>query len=525
MAPAVAKVPSPGSDQVAVCIDAGTTVIKAVVFDAAGRELVVTRRDTAVRRPARERTEQDMDEVWEAVVGAVVEAVQAADRPVRLLALTAQGDGAWLVDADGRPVRPGVLWNDGRAAGVVERWQADGVLDEAFRTNASLTNAGLPNAVLRALEVEEPEVVDRAAAVLTCGGWLFLQLTGVLGIDTSEASAPWLDIARGTYSDELVALYGLAHRRDLLPPLIADEDRVHPLAASAAERLGLPAGTPVVLAPYDIVATALGSGATDPGQAVCILGTTLCTETVVAAPDTTGEPSGLTLALGRPHRLLRAFPTLAGAGVVDWTATLLGLPDAHAVSDLAADAPPGADGLRVLPYLSPAGERAPFLDPAASGLFTGVTFGHGRPHVARAVLEGLAHVIRDCLEAAPERPAELRLCGGGAASALWCQVIADVTGVETVRTDDAQNGAKGALLTALSALGEQPGVSAAAGELVRERDRFVPARDVRDLHDGEHAEFLASRELAAQRWRHWRAAAGPAADAPGDATDAEPVRA
>jgi erythritol kinase len=218
--------------------------------------------------------------------------------------------------------------------------------------------------------------------------------------------------ARGAYSDELVALYGLEKHRALLPRLLPDDERVHELAPAAAERLGLPAGTPVVLAPYDIVATAIGAGATEPGQALSILGTTLCTETVIGSPDTAGEPSGLTVALGAPGRLVRAFPTLAGTGVIDWTATLLGLPGAAEVLELAGDAVPGADGLRVLPYLSPAGERAPFLDASASGLFTGVTFGHGRAEYARAVLEGLAHVIRDCLEAAPQRPAELRVTGG-----------------------------------------------------------------------------------------------------------------
>jgi xylulokinase len=503
------------SDGVAVCVDAGTTVIKTVVFDADGRELAVTRRDTAVAHPTRERSEQDMGEVWDAVVGTVREAVERVDRPVRLIALTAQGDGAWLVDAAGRPVRPAVLWNDGRAADVVAGWRSEGVLDEAFRTNASLTNAGLPNAVLRVLDAEEPDVLNRAAAVLTCGGWLLLRLTDVLGIDTSEASAPWLDIRQGAYSDELVALYGLEHRRNLLPPLLHDSDRVHPLSTDAAGQLGIPADTPVVIAPYDIVSTAVGSGATDPGQATSVLGTTLCTETVITQPDTAGEPSGLTLALGRPERLLRAFPTLAGTGVIDWTVALLGLPGPAAVSELAAQAPPGADGLRVLPYLSPAGERAPFLDAAASGLLTGATFAHGREHVARAVLEGLAHVIRDCLTAvrggsaarpAPTTPTEVRLCGGGAASALWCQIIADVTGVEAVCTEDTETGAKGALLTALTALGDHADVSAAATALVRERHRFVPDKAVRDLHDAEHAEFLSTRALAAQRWGHWRAA-------------------
>lgn len=489
---------------VAVCVDAGTTVIKAVVFDADGRERVVTRRETAVHHPRVNRAEQDMDEVWHAVVATVREAVQRAGRPVRFLALTAQGDGAWLVDAEHRPVRPAVLWNDGRAADTVRGWAEDGVLERAFRVNASLTNAGLPNAVLRHLAVEEPAALAAAHSVLTCGGWLFLRLTGVLGIEASEASAPWLDIRAGTYSDALLDAYGLAEHRRLLPPLLTGDRQTARVTAEAAGALGLPAGTPVVLAPYDIVATALGVGATEPGQATCVLGTTLCTEMLIEAPDTEGQPAGLTLDFGVPGRLVRAFPTLAGTGVLDWLVALLGLRDHGELTELAAHVGPGAGGLRVLPYLSPAGERAPFLDPAASGLVTGALLAHGREHLARAVLEGLAHVIRDCLEAAPHRPVELGLCGGGAASDLWCRLIADVTGVPVVRTEDSQVGAKGALLFAGTALGDHPDLTTAARALVRPSVRWEPDADTREFHDAEHAEFLATRALAATRWAGWR---------------------
>jgi xylulokinase len=477
-------------NEVAVCVDAGTTVIKAVVFDADGRELVVTRRDTTVRHPSRAQCEQDMAEVWAAVVATVREAVERVARPVRLLAVTAQGDGAWLVGPDREPVRPAVLWNDGRAADIVRGWRADGTLEQAYRTNGSLTNAGLPNAILRSLG-------DTTSTVLTCGGWLFLKLTGVLGIEKSEASAPWLDIHRGAYSTELTDLYGIDPA--VLPPLLTEQ--VQPLTAT---ELGLPAGTPVVLAPYDIVTTAFGTGATSAGQATCILGTTLCTELLVESPDTTGEPSGLTLDFGVPGLLMRSFPTLAGTGVVDWLLDLLGLTDHAEVTVLAEQAPPGADGLRVLPYLSPAGERAPFLDPAASGLVTGMLFGHGRAHLARAVLEGLAHVIRDCLDAAPGRPVELGLCGGGAASALWCQLIADITGVPAVSTEDTQVGAKGALVFASTVLGDHPDLTAAAAALVRPGARYEPDTSTQDLYEQAHAEFLATRALAATRWSAWR---------------------
>ncbi|WP_253194559.1 FGGY-family carbohydrate kinase [Streptomyces sp. MP131-18] len=493
------------NEPVAVCVDAGTTMIKAVVFGDDGRELAVFRRETAVGHPRGDRAEQDMAAVWDAVVAAAGEAIAHAARPVRLLAVTAQGDGAWLVDRDHRPVRPAVLWNDARAAGIVRAWRSDGVLERAFRDNASLTNAGLPNAILRVLAAEEPDALAAAHAVLTCGSWLFLRLTGVLGIDASEASAPWLDIRTRGYSDALLAAYGLTAHRGLLPPLLTGADQVGALTARAADELGLAPGTPVVLAPYDIVSTALGTGATAVGQAACVLGTTLCTEVLIDAPAPDGEPSGLTLDFGVPGLLMRAFPTLAGTGVLDWTVGLLGLRDHDQLSALAAAVPPGAAGLRVLPYLSPAGERAPFLDAAASGLVTGMLFSHGREHLARAVFEGLAHVIRDCLDAAPGRPAELRLCGGGTASALWCQLIADVTGVPTTATQDSEVGAKGALLFALTALGDYRDLTAAASALVRPGRRFDPEPALRDLHEREHAEFLASRELAATRWTGWRA--------------------
>ncbi|WP_049575520.1 FGGY-family carbohydrate kinase [Streptomyces sp. SBT349] len=492
-------------EPVTVCVDAGTTVIKAVVFDAAGRELVVSQRKTEVRHPRPDLAEQDMDAVWDAVVAAVREAVGQAGGRVRLLALTAQGDGAWLVDRAHRPVRPAVLWNDARAADVVREWRSTGVLDRAFRINASLTNAGLPNAILRALAVREPDSLRAAHAVLTCGGWLFLRLTGVLGLEPSDASAPWLDMRTRDYSDELLALYGLGEHRALLPPLLSGTEQIAGLTAQTAAALGVEAGTPVVLAPYDIVSTALGTGSTTAGQATCVLGTTLCTEVLIDAPDPAAEPSGLTLDFGVPGLAMRSFPTLAGTEVLDWTVELLGLDDHDELSALASRVPPGADGLRVLPYLSPAGERAPFLDAAASGLVAGALFTHRREHLARAVLEGLAHVIRDCLDAAPHRPVELGLCGGGAASALWCQLIADITGLPAVVTEDTQVGAKGALLFALTALGEYPDLSAAAAALVRPRLRFSPSAAARDVYDREHEEFLATRELAATRWRGWRA--------------------
>jgi erythritol kinase (D-erythritol 1-phosphate-forming) len=119
-----------------------------------------------VSRPHPGWAEQDMDAVWHAVVFAIRQLVHQLDAEVECIAITAQGDGCWLVDRGGAPTGPAILWNDGRAADVVEEWARAGVLGEAFRINGSLTSSGLPNAILTWLRRHDPDRLDRSAASL-----------------------------------------------------------------------------------------------------------------------------------------------------------------------------------------------------------------------------------------------------------------------------------------------------------------------------------------------------------------------
>lgn len=491
-----------------LCIDAGTTLIKAVVFDERGREIAIARRPTLVASPAPGFAEQDMLEVWTAVVESASEAIAASPQTIGRVALTAQGDGAWMIGHDGEPVRTAMLWNDARARRIVDRWESDGTLDRAFAINGSLGNMGLPHAIIRTLLDQDPSALDAVASVVTCGSWLFSKLTGVVGMHVSEASAPWLDIADGAYSPELLELYGLEAHRGLIPPVLSDAAVNQPVLRAVAARLGLAPETPVVLAPYDVVATAAGGGTVGDGAAFCILGTTLCTGIVAPSADTSGAAAGLTLRVSNDGPFVRAYPTLAGTGVIDWMARLLGLADAASVVALAADAPPGSGGLGVWPYFSPAGERAPFLDGDARGVIAGLSFEHSREHLARATVEGLAHVVKDCLDASGVQPSELTVSGGGAASDLWCETIADVTGVPTARTGDSQIGAKGALIHAAVATGDHPSVADAAAALVVSSDRFEPRAGLVELHRARHDDFLASRDAFAKRWSTWAAPHG-----------------
>lgn len=485
-----------------VAVDAGTSFIKVVVLDEDGHEVASDAQRTTVSRPAPSRSEQDMVEVRRAVFTCIASAVDGRQGDVRRVALTAQGDGAWLVAADGSPTGPAVLWNDGRAVDVLRRWQQDGVPEAAFRINGSLSNLGLPNAVLAWLHEHEPDALTDAAAVLTCGGWLFRCLTGVVGLHPSDASAPWLDVATGEVSDTLLDLYRLPWARPLIPPVLSGAASTQPLTAEAAAATGLPAGIPVTMAPYDVVSTATGSGAIAAGDAFCILGTTLCVGARQTAPDTSGTPAGLTI-LGDPGEpVVRAFPTLAGTGVVDWATDLLGLANPAALVALAATADRTANGLRMWPYLSPAGERAPFLDPAARGVIAGVSFATGRAEVARAVIDGLGHVIKDCLDAVDEPPVRLALAGGGAASDLWCRSIADITGVPTTRRALGQEGARGAVVAALVAEGALDEAGATA-RIAPAGATFDPDPARADEVARAHADFVETRAVLATRWSAW----------------------
>ncbi|NGN68078.1 carbohydrate kinase [Streptomyces sp. A7024] len=481
-------------------IDVGTSMIKSVVYDDQGRETAVARVATQVRRPHPGWAEQDMDAVWEAVAQTVREAVAElrakGAEPVWLVTFTAQGDGCWLVDAAGRPTGPAVLWSDGRAADIVDAWERAGVLADAFRRNGSLTFAGLPNAILTWFERHDPQRLARSTTALTAAGWLFLRLTGQAVMDESDASAPFIDHATGDYDQGIIDLFGLEDTRRLLPRVVGDEQRTAEITAEAAEQLDVPAGLPVVMAPYDIAATARGVGVVNPGQACAILGTTLCVEVVRTAVDTTGEPSGINIAYRGRERVLRAFPTLSGTEVLDWTAKTLALPGAQELISLAMEADPGAGGLAFLPYLSPAGERAPFLDPRARGTFWGLSLEHSRADVARSVLEGLSLALRDSLTASRTEIDELRLCGGGANSEAWCRLIADATGIPTARSTDTELGAKGAFLTGLVLTGAESSMHRAADKYVRMGGRWEPDPDRAALYAERYDSFRTWRELA-----------------------------
>ncbi|MGW3036048.1 FGGY family carbohydrate kinase [Streptomyces sp. NPDC001178] len=427
-----------------VGIDVGTSMVKAAAFDGTGRELAVEARPVGLALHGG-RVEQDMEEVYAAVVG-VLEALTARmAEPVELAGLTGQGDGVWLVDKDGRPVRPVVSWMDGRAHELLDQWLADGTFETVFRRTGSAMFPGCPGPLLAWLDRYEPKSLDAAATALYCKDMVFRRLTGApVTTDVSDASMPFLDPRTRAYDNRVVELLGLTHRRGLLAP-VGD-----PIATAEARGEGLPAGTRLANGPYDLPSCALGAGVTTPGDGLLIVGTCLASLVATTDLDLTGEPAGLYISTDRPGHWLRAMPAMVGTAALDWVLSTTGVHHEE-VDGLLAGTPPGANGVRVLPYFAPSGERAPFVEPRLRAELTGVSLESTKGDLIRATCEGIGYAARHCLEAAG-LTGSLAVCGGGTRSPAWMRLLADVLG-RPLRVVEGEVGARGAVLAAAQRYG------------------------------------------------------------------------
>ena len=459
-------------------IDAGTTAVKAVLYSLEGETLAAGHRAVGVVRTPDGGAESDIDAVWDAVVGAVRQALslaRSAQPDVVAIGVTGQGDGAWLVDGEGRPVRPAALWLDGRGADRVAAWQRDGRDAAVVAATGSASFPGTLPVLLDGFAETEPETLARAAHHLNCKDAVRHRLTGEVATDPSEASRTYLDPATLAYSDEMIDALG--HRRfaHLLAPVRAPHEVAGPLTDAAAAELGLTAGVPVAVGLVDSAACPVGLGALADQDGWVVLGTTATV--AVNRVDRAAADSGIGILLptGRGTQVIEALSSMVGTPNLDWVRDSLGLSDRgwSELERLARTATDGSGGVVYLPYGSPSGERAPFVDAAASASWVGMSVTTTPAQLLRSVFEGLAFTVAeslDLLDAGDRVP----VCGGGARSDLLCQLLADVSGRTIVRTIDPEIGARGAATIALVAAGLADDLAAAVRVFPADTVEFTP---------------------------------------------------
>ena len=440
-------------------LDLGTGSVKALVVSDAGDVLGRGAADYPIHRPEPLAAEQDPIEWRRTAQLAVRQAVAAAGSPtIAAIGLSGQMHGTVPIDANGEPARPAIIWADGRSAEEARAITKEIGAERLIEIAGSPVVSGFQAATCRWLATHEPEHWARTATVLAPKDELRRWLTGEIATEPSDASATLLfDVHAQAWSPDLMAAARVD--RTQLPPVFGSTALSGRLTAIAAADLGLPAAIPVSGGVADAPGAALGAGVNEPSSMLLTISTGAQALIPAATPliDKGGRIHSFCGPLDSPGWYAMGATMAAGLALRWLRDQVFESRDADAyetMSRAAATTPPGADGLIFAPYLI--GERTPIMDPDARGIFLGLTARHGRGHLVRAMMEGVAlslfeafAILRD-LGAAPKR---IVLAGGGARSAIWRQIIADVFEMPVSPALEPDQSAMGAAITAGAAIG------------------------------------------------------------------------
>jgi xylulokinase len=408
-------------------IDLGTSAVKAIVIDAAGRVVQEASAPLTRATPRPAWSEQQPEDWWTATI-ACVHALPADVRAaVRGIGLAGQMHGAVLLDARQNVLRPAILWNDGRAAQACRTFEQREPQSREISGNLAMPGFTAPKLVW--VEEHEPDVFARLATVLLPKDWLRLRLTGEHVSEASDASGTlWLDLRSRAWSPRLLAASGLSQAA--VPRLVESGTVGGMLAHAAAQALGLRSGIAVAGGGSDNACGAAGIGVVDDADALLSLGTSGVILVADARVRTAPALGVHAFCHCVPERWLRMSVMLSCTATLTAAARLCGVADAAALVEQAGSntaAHPAR--LVMLPYLD--GERTPHNDPTACGVLFGLDAGCTRGDVARAALEGVAFALADglaALEASGPPVASLTVIGGGSRSPYWARILAAALG-------------------------------------------------------------------------------------------------
>ena len=457
--------------QVVIGLDVGTTSVKAVTFGLGEPWLRVAIREYPLLQPAPDQQVQDPETILASTADALAECVEATG-PAEVVAvsLSAGMHGLVAFGADRLPVTPLITWADARSRAEARELHRSGQAAALHARSGVPVHPMTPLTKLLWFRRHDPDTWRRARWWGGLKDLLVGWLTGALATELSSASGTGLlDMATRTWSTAALDLCGLS-ADDLTP--IEPPTAVLALAPAAADRVGLPAGTPVVVGAADGPLGNLGTGALEHGVAGLSLGTSGAVRMAVDGPR--ADPDRRLFCFALTDAVWVVGGAISnGAAALRWAGSTVADgaqaagdegPDA-AVLELAAKVPAGSDGLVMLPYLL--AERAPLWDPDLPGAYLGLRREHTREHLLRAAVEGVCMQMRLILDEldAVEPVTSVRATGGAFRSGLWREVMAAMLGRPVVVVGGADGTARGAAALGLFALGRAPTLGEAAAQL------------------------------------------------------------
>ena len=441
-------------------IDNGSTVSKAALFNFKGKEIAIASCKADTEYPHPGWTERGMEMLWQSTASAIREVLaRAGVRPEEIAGIgnTGHGNGIYLLDKQGRPLRNGIQSMDSRAANVVTEWNEHNLHGQVFPYTIQSFWPAQPNALLAWIKKHEPQNYERIGAILMVKDYIKFRLTGEVTSDFTDMSATSLmDVRNKQYSKELMALYDLDEVFDALPPLKQCFEVVGQVTPQAAGETGLAAGTPVVGGIIDIDASSVGCGAVNVGQACIVAGTWSINEVITR--DALVDPDlFMTTLFAVPGLFLSTEASATSATNLEWfvaqfcgderaEAERRGISVYDVCNEEVANLGQGSTNIVFHPFLYGSN-----VQPTARAGFYGMAGWHTRAHLLRALYEGvvfchLSHIAK--LRAAGAQIHTARLTGGGSRSQVWTQMFADAIQVPIEVSDGTELGARGAALSA-----------------------------------------------------------------------------
>ena len=405
-------------------LDIGTSSVKALLIDAKQNIIAMATAPLEVSRPHPGWSEQAPADWWTATSATVAELRAKHPKEVASvegIGLSGHMHGATLLDAAGSPLRPCILWNDGRSA--AECAEIERICPRSREIAGNIAMAGFTAPKLLWVKNHEPAVFAKVAKVLLPKDYVRLLMTGDYASDMSDSAGTlWLDVAKRDWSDELLTATSLT--RAHMPKLYEGSAPTGQLRADIATAWGMPKRPVVAGGGGDNAASACGIGAVTPGSGFLSLGTSgvLFVSNAKFSPNTAGAVHAFCHAI--PNTWHQMGVILSATASLEWFSSVAGEPVPKLMAGL-GDTMQDPSHVTFLPYLS--GERTPHNDPSVRGVFVGLAPETTRADMTRAVLEGVAFAVRDCqeaLKAAGTDIGSLMAVGGGSRSKLWLEIMA-----------------------------------------------------------------------------------------------------
>ena len=471
-------------------IDLGTSACKLLLVDETGQVKNTVTEEYPLYFPHPGWSEQNPEDWWNACVKGIPALLRGFD-PAQVAGIGAGGQmhGLVALDAQDNVLRPAILWNDGRTAAQVEYLNHQVGKETLSRCTANIAFAGFTAPKLLWMRENEPELFGRIAKIMLPKDYLVYKLTGVPATDVSDASGMLLmDVEHKCWSEEMLDICGV--RKEQMPRLYESAAPVGTLTAETAGLLGLPQNVTVCAGAGDNAAAAVGTGTVGPGRCNISLGTS---GTIFISSDRFGvDPNNALHAFAHADGGWHLMGCMLSAASCNkwWQESILDTGDYAAEQAKIAPEKLGENHVYFLPYLM--GERSPINDTNARATFIGMTMDTTRADMTQAMLEGVAFAIRDSFEVAKSLGISIPrsgICGGGAKSALWQTILANVLGIPLDTMVTEQGPGYGAAMLAMVACGRFASVRAAADALVRVRSTVEPDPELTARYEKRYAQF------------------------------------